>query len=60
MQIARDVRSARVEHGAGERVQRVAVDVVDDAEIPARRSDAQHLGAHAQRNVGVGATLPNE
>ena len=57
MQVARDVRGARVEHGAGERVERVAVDVVDDAEIPARRPDPQHLGAHAQRDVGVGGDV---
>ena len=53
MQVARDVRRARVEHGARERVQRFAVDVVDDAEVPARRSDAQHLRTHANRDVGV-------
>ena len=60
MQIPCDVRGARVEHGTRERIERGTVDVVDDAEIPTRYTDMQHLGSHAQRNVGVGATFPNE
>ena len=55
VQVACDVRGTGIEDSAGERVERVAVDVVDDAEIPARRPDAQHLGAHAQRDIGVGS-----